>query len=277
MPGLILLASFMKSGNTWLRILLQMLESADAAVDINALRSTTSATSRKLFEQMAGIESRHLTMAEVAAARPAVAHMLARQPGKAMRLKVHEAYLPAFGTSTPAFPPETVQAVLHLVRDPRDVAVSLAEHMGCSLETAVVRMGDPDFAVGARRWHPSELPQFFSDWSRHTLSWLEAPLPVLTLRYEDMLADPIAALAAAVRHIGITATQERLAAAVHAASFERLRAQEDKAGFHERPPHMHRFFRRGEAGGWRGELPSHLARAMEERHGAVMHRLGYLP
>lgn len=267
----------MKSGNTWLRLLLQALESADAAVDINAMRNTVSATSRKLFEQMASIESRHLTMAEVATARPAIARMLARQTGKTKRLKVHEAYLPAFGAPTPAFPPETVQAVLHLVRDPRDVAVSLAEHMGCSLETAVVRMGDPEFAVGAKRSHPSELPQFISDWSRHTLSWLEAPLPVLTLRYEDMLADPIAALTTITNHLDIATTPERITTAVHAASFERLRAQEEKAGFHERPPHMHRFFRRGKAGGWQSELPSHLVRAMEERHGPVMHRLGYLP
>ncbi|MGE4219961.1 MAG: hypothetical protein AB7G39_10975 [Alphaproteobacteria bacterium] len=124
MPGLILLASFMKSGNTWLRILLQALDSADGAVDINALRATVSATSRASFEQMAGIESRHLSAIEIAAVRPDVARMLARQAGRPTRLKVHEAYLPAFGAPTPAFPPETVQAVLHLVRDPRDVAVS---------------------------------------------------------------------------------------------------------------------------------------------------------
>lgn len=276
MPGLILLASYMKSGNTWLRIMLQALDSAESAVDINALRGTVSATSRAVFEQMAGIESSHLTMAEVAAARPAVARMLFRQAGRPTRLKVHEAYLPAFGSSTPAFPPETVLAVLHLVRDPRDVAVSLANHLGCDLATAVDKMGDADFALAANRLHPSELPHQISDWSRHTLSWLEAPLPVLTLRYEDMLADPVASLAAAARHTGMETTPERLAAATAAASFQRLRAQEDESGFHERPDHMQRFFRRGVAGGWRDELPAPLVQAVEDRHGDMMRRFGYL-
>jgi hypothetical protein len=277
MPGLILVASFMKSGNTWMRALLLGLDDRGEAFQLNDLRNIGSAASRRLFDQMAGLDSRHLTLTEIANARPAMARMLAARAGSAIRLKVHDAYMPAFGAAAPPFPPDTVGAVLHLVRDPRDVAVSLAAHCGWSLEMTVERMSDPSFAIGAQWPHPTQVAQRLSDWSEHARSWLEAPFPVLTLRYEDMLTDTLGALTKAAWHIGLEASPDRLAEAVAMARFDRLQKQEDQAGFRERPEGMQRFFRRGVAGAWRDELPIALARAIEERHNGMMRHFGYLP
>jgi hypothetical protein len=282
MRGLILLSSYMKSGNTWLRMMLQSLDQADGAVDINASMKTRLAASRELFEAATDVESGHLSAAEIARARPYVYDYLTRADylsggdRPALWLKVHEANLPAFGAPVSPFPPPTIAAVVHLVRDPRDVAVSLAYHFNSTLEKTVGKLGDPGFSLSFRRPNARVLPQLVSSWSTHTLSWVDSTLPVLTVRYEDMLADTAGTLAAITRHLAIEAPTERIVRAVEATRFARLRAQEEAAGFRERLPHMDRFFRRGVAGGWRDDLPADLARRVETDHGPVMRRFGYL-
>jgi aryl sulfotransferase len=109
------------------------------------------------------------------------------------------------------------------------------------------------------------------------VSWLDAPLDVHTVRYEDMLADPEACLGAAARFLGIEADAATVARAVGAVSFERLAEQERAAGgFREALRPGQTFFRQGRAGAWREALPDALARRIEADHGAVMRRLGYL-
>jgi hypothetical protein len=119
------------------------------------------------------------------------------------------------------------------------------------------------------------LRQILLRWSDHVESWLAAPFPVHLLRYEDMQTDPHAAFATMAAFLGLPRAHESIAAAVAAASFSRLQAQEREAGFIERPPPSAAFFREGSVDGWRRILtPSQTSRIVAS-HGAVMRRLGY--
>jgi hypothetical protein len=66
-----------------------------------------------------------------------------------------------------------------------------------------------------------------------------------------------------------------VADAVAACRFEALRAAEAAEGFPERPADAERFFRRGQADGWRRDLTPGQAACIAAAHGAVMERLGY--
>ena len=106
-------------------------------------------------------------------------------------------------------------------------------------------------------------------------SWLGAPFPVHLLRYEDMHGDPHAAFAAVAAFLGLSSDRERIAAAVDAASFSRLQAQERAAGFVEKPIQAAAFFREGRVDGWRQVLTAEQNARIVEANEPVMRRLGY--
>lgn len=69
--SIVWLASYPKSGNTWMRVFLtNYLRNADTPADINDLEFMGIATARELFDMYAGFESSDLTHEEIDAARP---------------------------------------------------------------------------------------------------------------------------------------------------------------------------------------------------------------
>ncbi len=277
MTGLVLLASYPKSGNTWVRAALDALERGGAEVDINALAVSTTAANREWFDDFLGIDSADLTEGEMLGLRARMTQALAAQSRPRLMLKTHDAWHAPTGCPPP-FPVGSVAAAVVIVRDPRDVAVSWAHHLGRSIDVAIQRMANSEDCVGRSVSALNlQLPQFLSSWSLHVQGWLDAPVPLHRINYEDMRADPTATLAALARFLDLPSTAEAIASAVAATSFAKLRGQEEQSGFRERPDQMVRFFRRGQAGGWRDSLSAAQVARIEQDHGPVMHRLGYLP
>ena len=271
------LASYPKSGNTWLRLALASLSRDGAPPDFTAAVGFAGmATRRVAFDLLLDVDSSDLTRDEVERLRPRFYEVEARHRAGPQVRKVHDAWTRT-ASGEPLFPPALTLAAIYIARDPRDVAVSLAHHTGLDLDRTIARMGRPDMVIaGSERQGGLQLPQRLLAWSGHARSWLEAPVLPMMLRYEDMLADPAAALARAAGHLGWDAPEDAVARAVAATRFEALRAAEDRHGFGEKPLEARRFFRRGIAGGWRAALsPAQVAR-IEADHGSVMVELGYL-
>lgn len=278
MSGFYWLASYPKSGNTWLRLALWSLERDGAAVDFANLQGlATIASARQSFDAVLGVESSDLTPDEIAILRPRVYEDEAARAQKPILRKVHDAW-----TLTPAgeplFPAAATLGAVYLTRDPRDLVISLAHHTGSTIDDQIFKMADPA-AISApqRRSMADQLPQRCRDWSSHVESWLAAPgRPALLVRYEDMLTDPAAALARVAAYFGWTPNPQTVERTVAATAFPVLRAEEERHGFRERQPDADRFFRQGRAGGWRHALTAEQAHRIEQAHGRVMTRLGYL-
>ncbi|HZX31480.1 MAG TPA: sulfotransferase domain-containing protein [Rhodocyclaceae bacterium] len=276
MSGYYWLASYPKSGNTWLRMFLDSLALGGASPDINSPGIDNAAT-RDRFDRILDIESSDLTDDEIACARPRMYELEADAAPRPLLRKVHDAWglTPA---GEPLLPVGLTLGALYIVRDPRDVAVSLAHHMNDTIDKSIALMANPagTMATSEKRLL-RQLPQRLTTWSAHVESWLAAPVRILLLKYEDMLSDPIARFGEASRFLGFDASMEAITSAVEATGFERLRAQENTHGFAEAPPGMARFFRRGVAGGWRDTLTEQQVARIEADHGAMMRKLGYLP
>ena len=275
MAGIWWLASYPKSGNTWLRIALASLLSGRPA-DINAMPSVSLiATNRAFFDNALGIESADLTIEQVTNLRPRVHEIWAAEAERPIYCKTHDAF-----RNTPAGEPLFSTAVtlgaVYIVRDPRAVAVSLAHHGGRTIDEAIVRMDDPADTPSAstRRLH-RQLPELRGAWRDHVESWLGAPFPVHLLRYEDMHRDPHGAFTAVAAFLGLPADRQQIAAAIEAASFARLQEQERATGFIEKPLQAATFFREGSTDGWRRTLLPDQAARIVAANGAVMRRLGY--
>lgn len=269
------LVSYPKSGNTWMRMMLQSLHNGGAPVDINE-SVDSHILNREEFEEHFCVESSDLTVAEINALRPELHRAIARASKDPLILrKVHDrCWLTASGERV--FPPDVSRGAVYIVRDPRDVAVSFAAFYGLDLQKAVDSMEDSakTFASSSSRL-TLQLSQPVGSWSENVVSWLDdAAMPLLLIRYEDMLADSARELEKVARFLGIPA--DACAQAAAASRFSTLREQEDKQGFREKVPAAARFFRRGQSGEGKERLPVHLLERIETVHGAVMKRLGYL-
>jgi len=278
-PRTVWLASYPKSGNTWVRAMMAALDHGHVGLN-TTIRRSIIASARGPLERLTGLASTELLLEEVQALRPLVDAQLDQrfdlQGRKFWHRKIHDALFTAGGD--PIVSPAATHAAIYVVRDPRDVAVSFAHHMGSDVATIVGSMGDRTAHLSGPHGSTStQLSQFVGSWSTHVEGWLDHELfPVLLVRYEDMLADPLEQLANIARTLGRDVTPEELTAAVEAASFDKLKAQETETGFRESTSPGRAFFRRGIAGGWRDDLPAELVAQIESDHRRVMTRLGYL-
>ncbi len=278
MGGIVWLASYPKSGNTWFRVFLTNLRGeSDNPADINELDSTPIASARGIFDDAAGIESSDLTMDEIDRLRPEIYEQIAAKADETIFMKVHDAYT-YVDKDTPLFPKKATRGAIYFIRNPLDVAVSFAHHSGWDYDTAISRMADERYAFCSRpRRLDNQLRQRLLSWSGHVLSWVdESGLPVFVLRFEDMKQKPVETFERAVRFAGLGYTREQIVEALDLSSFEELQRQEKEAGFREKSPSSELFFRKGEVGSWHGELTETQARQIIHDHREVMRRFGYL-
>lgn len=277
-PGRIVwLASYPKSGNTWVRFVLgHLLGQAKSNGNINELAIRDGISSdRADFDDIVGVNSADLPDDAVERLRPRVYEVMSREARNKLFLKAHDAYT-LTPVAEPLFPLQATYRVIHIVRNPLDVAVSWAHHYGVGMDQAVRELCDPDHALSA---HPAclneQLRQRLLNWSGHAASWLAAPLPGVTVRYEDMLAEPFAIFANIARFCGIEATSEAIELAVRASRFDTLKKLEAEGRFRETYYSAARFFRKGRAGDWRETLSREHAALIVAKHRTMMLELGY--
>ena len=272
------LASYPKSGNTWMRVLLSnLLRREQGPASINALLPGGPASSREVFDELVGLPSSDMTPDKILLYLPLFRELLAAECARPTFAKVHDACL-RNADGALLFPRTGTAGAIYIVRNPLDVAVSFAHHSQQSTDRKIAHMNDSAMALtpSVRNIHAA-LPQPLSTWSGHVTSWLDqTEIPIHVVRYEDMHADPVAALGGVARFAGLEHDTDRLALAVERSRFERLRAEEEQEGFRERMPLAPSFFRKGRAGDWRGALSAKQIRAVVDAHAPVMERLGYL-
>lgn len=282
MSGIYWLASYPKSGNTWLRVFLANLQQAQdtAAVpaDINALETGEIASSRGWLDDLLGFDSADLRPDEIEKLRPTVYRWTAQQETTQVGYhKIHDAftYLPG---GEPMISLSATLGALYIIRNPLDVAISASHHWGCTLERAITNLAQDDFTLAQyRRGLSSQVAQRLLNWSQHVLSWADAPgLDCCVIRYEDMLDAALPTFTRATGFLGLPADQAAIARAIAHSDFKILSAQEQAQGFKERSHKASRFFRNGRAGGWQDTLSSSQVEQIVSAHGAVMARFGYL-
>jgi len=273
------LASYPKSGNTWIRVIISALLADPKQAqdpDINSLELADHAGSRALIEAVSACPSSELYPDEVELLRPAAFRFLTKKKGLVF-VKVHDTYR-LLDRSTPLFPTDVSRQVIYILRNPLDVVVSFAAHLGIAIDDAIALMasnhtlGAEDFTIGP------QIPQQIGSWSGHVQSWTQQQdIPVHVVRYEDLETDVEAELARIVQLLELPVSKSRIVAATRAACFDRLQSAERRAGFREKPASLQGlFFRSGRSGGWRQTLSSEQIKRLTENHLDTMSHFGYL-
>lgn len=183
------LASYPKSGNTWLRIFLAnyLLDNPKGGMHVfdKMKQATRNDSPRDQIEEFAERPLDELELCEVFKAREAYLLRLADQE-KSTLIKTHQANAKFFDSAI--IPPELTLCALYVVRNPQDIVSSFADFMGMTVDDAAVRLNRDGYSMALTE---SQTPQFLGTWSMHVRSWFASGgFPVQVLRYEDMLENP---------------------------------------------------------------------------------------
>jgi len=263
------LASYPKSGNTWVRMFLAAYRYGVGNIN-QAAELFKGDTNLYAYQAASPKPVQDLTTHEALALRQAaMMHLVAQHASDPVIVKTHNAAAILNGVEL-CWEPITAGAV-YLTRDPRDVVLSYSRHVGKDVDGTIQLMSE-DYARTST--HGTKVAHFLSSWSQHVMSWQERE-NVTAVRYEDMLADPVKEFSRIVTAVGCTLDEERVAHAVEAVAFDKLKAQEARDGFAEASNKAGGFFHKGKAGRWRDELTDEQVARIEADHGKVMEALGY--
>lgn len=257
-PKIIWVASYPKSGNTWVRFILANLLSEPPV---------TSDDVDKLIPDM------HVPNREP----------ILRSERDTVFVKTHCEF------SKLAILTRRTSACIYIVRHPLDVLASnlhyLLKNTDTSSQNAVIetfiQLGGVDAYV----------KRGFGTWKGHYYSWKSQihSFPIKILRYEDLLQDPLKHVADMAKFLKINASAERIAKATEASSFGSLskieRLEQKKGGadnfvFGEMSKsgiEGRYFINRGQSYYFREYLTDEQIRLWMAKYGRTMRALGYGP
>lgn len=277
--GIIWLASYPKSGNTWLRVFLYHITRIMMGVpldgnDLNRLNrsSVYEAQLLDLYSHFLGKPVAEVDWQAIVPVRPRVHAEVARRVKGPMMLKTHLALISVDGT--PVINLDVTLGAVYVVRNPLDVVLSLSDHMRIPLEYAVETL----CLDGYRVPHTAiEIYEPWGSWREHVGSWTSTGQEtILPIRYEDMLSSPTRTFRAVMNHLGQRPTAAQLDEAIGLSSFERLSEIEKEVPFRERAQGVERFFRVGRAGQWHDKLSEAQVERIVSFNHRYMRRFGYL-
>ncbi len=159
--------------------------------------------------------------------------------------------------------------VIYLLRDGRDVMVSYYHHL------QALNPGPVDFSEIVRTGRLL----FPSKWHDHVNAWVSNPFgaQILTVRYEDLLQNPVSQLRRICDFAGIERSEQLLENVSRKSSFAKMREKEEKTGWANPDWPSSRFFvRRGEAGSFKDEMPENVLSVFLAQAGDTLRACNYL-
>jgi hypothetical protein len=166
-----------------------------------------------------------------------------------------------------ALPDPAYRRVAYLLRDGRDAMVSYSHFLRSRYlpELDFLEMVEKGDSLFPCKWHD------------HVEAWLANPhdAEMIVIRYEDLQREPVAQLKRFCSFVGLTRDEELLSQLAEKTRFDRLRAKE-VVDVESDDSAEKRFFRRGEVGCFRDEMPADVLQAFMKDAEPTLRRCGYL-
>lgn len=263
------ISSYPRSGNTWMRALITAYAN-NAVIDINCIIQNNDKTP-EYYNDIIKKPIHDWTMFEQALIKPVAMLRMLEESGKNLILKTHDCNVDISGVAQ--IPTDFTRSAIYMVRDPRDVVLSLKNHYGCSDNAEAVDILINDSSITRFSNKGLFVPQL--SWKINVTSWMrKLPYPVHIVKYEDMLERPVETFSEVVKFIGVKYEEQLIIKTIDACSFDKFQKQELKNGFRESIGP--KFFHKGITKRWKKELESELQTKIVNACEIEMKSLGYI-
>ncbi len=173
--------------------------------------------------------------------------------------------------------------VIHIVRDPRNVFTSLKNHFSIKDDdTAFKFITNDNQSIGLDE---NYIPQLLSSWKNHYKSWKRYPKNNLLIRYEDLINDPKKEILKLLKYLSqfynISISSENINKIIYNSSFKSLKNLEENGFFDENSvssltKEKNKFFNLGPQNDWKDLLPKKIIANLQDTFYSEMKELGYL-
>ena len=275
---IIWLASYPKSGNTWIRLFLDSLFNSSEEFNIN----------KNIIKQFP-LRSNFIGISEnINNQNEFAKHCIAAQQkinldNKIKIFKTHNAFWNWNNRQFRFTNENETLGVIHIVRDPRAVVTSILNYFHKENYKDAIDFIKIDRVLGGDE-DEHGLPTIIGSWSNHYRSWRKFKKNNILIKYEDLLKNPEKEFFKITNYLSSTANfqfqKNDIIESINNCNFDNLSKQEDKYGFNSNSDTNKRlkkkFFNLGPKNKWQDILNTKFQKEIENIFKDEMKEIGYL-
>ena len=285
---IIWLASYPKSGNTWIRsFLTSLLFSKDGESDLSKIKQISQYPLREHFRSLVNNIDDINQLSENWIASQDLLNL----DNKIKFIKTHHVNCNIKGNSFTNY--DNTFGVIYIVRDPRNVITSVMNHFSKKdYSQAKEFIFDEHKIIGRnlddntkKKFENHEILTFISSWKTHYISWKNITKNFLLIKYENLVLDPKNEFKKIINYLSeklkLHFPEKKFLRSIETNSFDNLKKQEEKDGFFENPidkitGEKKKFFHLGPNNNWKNLLDKKITEEIQKKFEKEMKELGYL-
>ena len=279
---IIWLASYPKSGNTWVRSMLSaLMYSDDGKFNFSLLDKIKQFPSQIFFKDLT---DKYDDVDEIAKNWEAAQDLISLSK-EVKFLKTHHLKC-KIGDNNFTSQRNTL-ATIYIVRDPRNLVNSISNHYSKSLEESKKFLMTPRYLFGFKKngdMKKNDIKTLLGTWSQHYNFWKTNNSNYLLIRYEDLINDTNSELNKIIlflkKYIKIDVNNAKIKNILNTTSFDYLKNLENEGKFNENAFEnintKKTFFYLGPKNNWKNNLQENIKKEIEKELNKEMSELGYL-
>lgn len=279
---IIWIASFPKSGNTWVRSMISSLIYTDTGIfNFEIIKKIQQFPNKKHFENLTEeYQNIHELKKFWITAQDKI-----NLDKKIKFFKTHHINC-KIGENSFTNDNNTL-GTIYIVRDPRSLVESFSNFYNKDKSLAIQNITSKGFVSGASYIKNKQNNVFtiIGSWNDHYNSWSKTSANLLLIKYEDLLSDPFKELNRIIiflkKFMTFMYDDYKIQNIISSTSFERMQKMENDEGFFEMPfkesdQDKVKFFNKGKKNDWRKYLDKNESDIIENKFEKEMKELGYI-
>tara|TARA_B100001029_G_C14984673_1_gene408229 strand:+ start:26 stop:898 length:873 start_codon:yes stop_codon:yes gene_type:complete len=288
---IIWLASYPKSGNTWVRAILSQILLTGPSKENEVLENLKNISSYPKRKHFLNLSDKFIEEEDFEDKEKVIKNWIKSQDkiNSEKQIKIFKTHnylckLSLKNKDSYSFTNlENTLGVIYIVRDPRNVITSLKYHYSLNnYKEAFEMMENRKMWIGIKE---KTIPEAISSWDDHYESWSRFKNNFLLIKYEDLLEKPEKVINDILKYIKnfikINLSESDVKKIISNTTFENMKNQENRSGFGEsvrdkNTKERKKFFNLGPKNNWKELLDQDIAKLVENRFSATMKKLNYV-